>query len=176
METLETKRLLLRPFTEYDVEDTYAYSRDPRVGPSAGWQPHRTIQESLEVIRSVFSQPNIFAVVDKRTGRVIGSAGYVGRSRGTIPGENDEIGYALSPDYWGQGLIPEAVERLLQYGFEDLGLAVIWCNHYEGNEKSRRVIEKCGFHFQGKETEWVEAMAENRTVCLYAMARKEWAR
>lgn len=175
MVILETQRLLLRPFSDYDAEDTFAYCRDPRVGPRAGWQPHQTILETLQIIQTVFAQPHVFAVADKQTGRVIGSAGYVGRSRDAIFGNNDEIGYALSPDYWGQGLIPEAVARLLQYGFEERGLDTIWCNHYAGNDQSRRVIEKCGFLLQGTETEWVEAMGETRTVFLYAKKRKEWA-
>lgn len=47
--------------------------------------------------------------------------------------------------YWGQGLIPEAVGELLRYGFEELGLERVWCGSFEGNDKSRRVQEECGF-------------------------------
>ena len=52
---LETPRLLLRPFRDEDAEDVYHYARDPRVGPIAGWPPHKSLEESREVIRSVFS-------------------------------------------------------------------------------------------------------------------------
>ena len=74
---LKTERTLLRPFTEGDAEDLYAYAKDPRVGPIAGWKPHGSVEESREIIRTVFTSPDTFAVVDRETGRVIGSAGFV---------------------------------------------------------------------------------------------------
>ena len=77
MAVLETKRTILRPFTQDDAADVYAYCQDPRVGPIAGWKPHESIEESREIIRTVFSEPDVFAVVDRETGRVIGSAGFV---------------------------------------------------------------------------------------------------
>lgn len=171
---LETPRLLLRPFREEDAADLYEYARDPRVGPPAGWQPHKSLEESREIIRTVFINPNTFAVVNKRDGKVIGSAGFVGRHREELPGPDDEIGYSLSHDYWGQGLIPEAVEEILRYGFEELGLACIWCGHYDFNDKSRRVVEKCGFLYRFTEKTWVELMGEERRELHYALTKEEW--
>lgn len=176
MVSLETERLILRPFTEADAADLYEYAKDPRVGPAAGWQPHRDEAESLRVIREIFQPSSSLAVVLKQTGRVIGSAGYVDRHREELPGPDDEIGYSLSPDYWGQGLIPEAVEEILRYGFEELGLNAQWCAHYAGNEKSRRVIEKCGFRYHFTHRAWVEAMEEERDELYYALTREEWER
>lgn len=172
--TLETERLLLRPFIEADAPDLYEYAKDPRVGPPAGWPPHRSLAESREIIATVFSAPNTFAVVDKPSGKVIGSAGFVGRHQTALPGPDDEIGYALNPDFWGRGLMPEAVRELLRYGFEELGLRTIWCNHWQVNEKSRRVIEKCGFRYRFTGKTWEELMEEERTVCYYALTREEW--
>ena len=104
---LETQRLILRPFTEGDAQDVYDYAKDPRVGPAAGWTPHRSDEESREIIRTVFSEPDVFAVVDRESGKVIGSAGFTGRHRKELPDPDDEIGYSLHPDYWGRGRIPE---------------------------------------------------------------------
>ena len=59
--TLTTKRLTLRPLEERDAEDLYAYAKDPRVGLVAGWPPHTSLEESREIIRTVFSAPNVFA-------------------------------------------------------------------------------------------------------------------
>ena len=171
---LETERLILRPFEETDAADLYAYACDPRVGPDAGWQPHRSVEESRQIIGTVFSAPNVFAVVNKASGRVIGSAGFVGRHQTMLPGPDEEIGYALSPEFWGRGLIPEAVRELLRYGFEDLGLAAIWCGHYDFNDKSRRVVEKCGFRWRFTNRAWVELMGEERTELHYALTREEW--
>lgn len=126
---LETERTILRPFTEADAADLFAYAKDPRVGPIAGWKPHESVEESLEIIRTVFSAPNTFAVVDRAANRVIGSAGFVRPHKKDAPDTSSEIGYALSPDYWGRGLMPEVARELLRYGFEDLGLGEIWCTH-----------------------------------------------
>lgn len=171
---LETERLLLRPFEDSDAADLYEYASDPRVGPMAGWPPHKSVEESGEIIRTVFSAPNTFAVVDKLSGKAVGSAGFVGRHQTLLPGPDDEIGYALNPAFWGRGLMPEAVRELLRYGFEDLGLAAIWCNHCEPNQKSRRVIEKCGFLYRFTEKTWEELMEEERAVCYYALTKEEW--
>ncbi len=173
---LETERLILRPFVEGDAADLYEYARDSRVGPDAGWPVHKSLEESQEIIATVFSAPDTFAVVDKASGKVVGSAGFVGRHQTMLPGPDDEIGYALSPAYWGRGLIPEAVEELLRYGFEELGLATIWCGHYDFNQKSRRVVEKCGFVYRFTEKSWVELMGEERTELHYALTREEWER
>ena len=52
---LETPRLLLRPWEETDAETLFEYAKDPRVGPVAGWPAHKTVQDSLDTIRTVFS-------------------------------------------------------------------------------------------------------------------------
>lgn len=170
----ETRRLLLRPFTQADAAELYEYAKDPRVGPVAGWPCHKSVEESREIIKTVFSAPNVFAVADKQTGRVIGSAGFVGSRYTELPGPCDEIGYALNPEFWGRGLIPEAVRELLRYGFEELGLNAIWCNHYDGNHKSKRVIEKCGFRYRFSRETAVELLGERRLTHFYAWTRAEW--
>ena len=172
---LETPRLTLRPFLDRDAEDVYAYAKDLRVGPAAGWPPHTSVENSLEIIRTVFSAPNVFALVDKQSAAVIGSAGFVGRHRTELPGPDEELGYALSPQFWGRGLMSEAARELIRFGFEDLGLHTIWCNHYDGNERSRRVIEACGFCHQFSQEEAVELMGERRMTHYYALSREEWA-
>ena len=172
---LKTERLLLRPFVEGDAADLYEYAKDPRVGPIAGWPPHKSVEESREIIRTVFAAPNTFAVADRGTGKVIGSAGFTGKHRDDLPAPNDELGYALSPAFWGRGLMPEAALELLRYAFEELGLACVWCSHYTENGQSRRVIEKCGFiHFLD------DAVLDGPTglakpARFYAMTRGQWA-
>lgn len=58
-----------------------------------------------------------------------------------------EIGYVLSKDYWGQGLMPEAVQTVIRYLFDAEGLDFILAGHFDRNSRSRRVIEKCGFQY-----------------------------
>lgn len=172
MSELATARLRLRPFVDSDAADLYEYAQDPRVGPIAGWQPHKSVEESREIIRTVFSAPNVFAVVDRASGKVIGSAGFVDCHRGELPGSDDEIGYALNPAFWGRSLIPEAVRELVRYGFAELKLNTIWCNHYDGNQKSKRVIEKCGFAYRFSREEDVPLMGERRLTHFYAITKE----
>lgn len=171
---LETERTILRPFAESDAADLYAYAQDPRVGPIAGWKPHASVEESLEIIRTVFSAPNTFAVVGRESGRVIGSAGFV-RPHGSKAAAAGaaELGYALSPAFWGRGLMPEVVEELLRFGFVQLGLEEIWCTHYQENDRSRRVIEKTGFSYAFTER-LTDEFFPDRPTCFYFMTRQQW--
>lgn len=168
---LETERLRLRPFTEEDAEDLFTYAKDPRVGPMAGWPPHKSVEESREIIRTVFSSPHEFAIQLKETGRVIGSVGLVGRSRGE---RSDELGYVLSPAYWGQGIAAEAAEAVLGYGFMDLGLREIWCICREDNRQSQRVMEKCGFTYMFTQSPAPEG--EQHPKLAHMLLREDWER
>ena len=171
---LKTRRLLLRPFQESDAADLYEYAKDPRVGPIAGWPVHTSVENSREIIRTVFAAPNTFAVAERETGKVIGSAGFTGRSRAEFPAPNDELGYALSPAFWGRGLMPEAAEELLRHGFEEMGLAAVWCSHYVENDQSRRVIEKCGFVRRFDEDVLDEPTGAQRPARFYLLTRELW--
>ena len=173
---LETRRLSLRPFRDGDAADVYAYARDSRVGPIAGWPPHASVEESLKIIRTVFSAPGVFAMELKETGQVVGSVGFVGNHpAGNFPGcPDDEVGYALSPAFWGRGLVPEAVEAVLEHGCVTLGLKRIWCGHYDGNWRSRRGMEKCGFRYQFSKTEFVPLVGETRRSCFYVLTEEAW--
>lgn len=144
---LETKRLILRPWLDSDAEELYRYAKDPRIGPIAGWQPHTSVQNSLEIIRGILSEPETYAVVPKETGKAVGSVGIMRKAHGSAPMSDTEaeIGYWIGVPYWGQGLIPEAVRALLRRCFEALGCTGVWCGYFDGNEKSKRVQEKCGF-------------------------------
>ena len=116
MSQLETKRLILRPFEEGDAEMLFSYARDPRVGPPAGWKPHESLEESREIIRTVFSEPETYAVVHRQDGRVIGSAGFTGRHRKEAGGPDDEIGYSLDPVSYTH-LSPPAPPRRMRWGY-----------------------------------------------------------
>lgn len=146
---LETERLILRPWKDEDAADLFELASNPNIGPAAGWNPHKSVEESLEIIHTVLGVEGTFAVCLKSDGRAIGSVGLmVGRqSNFDISEDEAEIGYWIGEPFWGRGFIPEAVRELLRYGFNDLGLKRIWCGYFDGNEKSKRVQEKCGFKY-----------------------------
>ena len=145
---IETERLILRPWRDSDAEALYRYASDPAVGSAAGWPPHRSVEESLEVIRTIFSAPEVYAVVLKESGEAVGCCGLLfGEAANTAEVEADhaEIGYWIGVPYWGRALIPEAVNALVDRCFDKLGLSAVWIGYYDGNDRSRRVAEKCGF-------------------------------
>ncbi|WP_130811209.1 GNAT family N-acetyltransferase [Olsenella sp. Marseille-P4559] len=147
--THETVRLMLRPWEEADAEDLYRYASHPEVGPIAGWPMHTSVENSRQIIRDVLSAPETYAVMLKETGKPVGSIGLMigAESNVGIPDSEAEIGYWMGVPYWGRGLIPEAVRELMRYAFDDLGMERLWCGYFDGNEKSRRVQEKCGFRY-----------------------------
>ena len=171
---LKTKRLILRPWNEEDAEELYKYASDPEVGPPAGWPVHTSVGFSREIIRDVLSAPETYAICLKEDEMPIGS---VGLHRNDLATEDDEyeLGYWIGKPYWGQGLVAEASEELLRYAFAELTMKRIWCGHYEGNTKSRRVMEKLGFTYHHI-TEGIEVslLGEIRTGHALLMTAEEW--
>ncbi len=176
---LQTKRLILRPWKESDTEALYKYAQNPNVGPIAGWAPHTSIENSREIIKTVLSAPETYAVVLKETGEAIGSIGIMTAKSeihsANISDNECEIGYWIGEPYWGQGLIPEAVKELLRYAFEDLRQTKVWCGYYDGNEKSKRVQEKCGFIYSHTEdNKPVPLLNEVRTEHFTKITLRDW--
>ena len=173
----ETERLILRPWEETDAESLYEYAKDDRVGPIAGWPPHTSVENSREIIRTVLSGPETYAVCLKEDNRAIGSIGLMVGKQSNIglPDTEGEIGYWIGVPFWGQGLIPEATREIIRYAFEDLQLETLWCGYFVGNEKSRRVQEKCGFtyHHTNRDIHW-RAMDDIRTEHITRLSREEW--
>ena len=171
---LETERLIIRPWCEDDAEDLYTYASDPEVGPPAGWPPHTSVENSREIIRTVLSAPDVFAVYLKENGKPIGSIGF---HRNDLAEDDDEyeLGYWIGKPFWGQGLILEASREMLRYAFEDLKMNRIWCGYYDGNVKSRRVQEKLGFVYHHT-TEGIDVkpLNEIRTGHVMLMTRAKW--
>ena len=177
MTVLMTERLILRPWSEEDTDDLYMYASDPDVGPIAGWPPHHTAEESRTIIQTVFNQNEMYAVCLKEDNRAIGAIQLKDRDHTDLTNRTDEaeLGYWLGKPFWGRGIMPEAVNEVLRHAFEELGLQKIWCGYYDGNVKSRRVQEKCGFRYQWttKDVD-VPLMKEKRTGHVNALTKAEW--
>ena len=177
--TFETERLFLRPWEESDAEVLYQYAKNPKVGPIAGWPVHKSVEDSRTIIRNVLSAPGTYAVVFKETMLPVGSIGLIApmQSHAQAAPTEWEIGYWIGEPYWGQGLIPEAVRRLQKYAFEELGCTAMWCGYYDGNEKSKRTQEKCGFFYHHTEKDKpCELMGDVRTEHFTYLTKEQWLR
>lgn len=148
--TLETERLILRPWNENDLDDLYAYASVEGVGEMAGWPHHTSKETSKRILDEFIAEKCIFAIEHKNDRRVIGSLG-LHVSQFDCPEGADltvkEIGYVLSKAYWGRGLMPEAVKAVINYCFQTLNIDALTVGHFAQNNQSRRVIEKCGFEY-----------------------------
>lgn len=124
----------------------------------------------------MLSAPETYAVVLKETGKPVGSVGILFPGHGSAPMEETEteIGYWIGVPYWGQGLIPEAVDALLTHCFEALDCTAIWCGYYDGNEKSHCVQEKCGFLPHHTTVDAPSPMGDLRTEHFTRMTREQW--
>ncbi|MEF9934718.1 MAG: GNAT family N-acetyltransferase [Clostridium sp.] len=149
MVSLETERLLLRPFREEDYLDLYEYAKTDLVGPRAGWMPHKSVEESKEIVKMLMVDGS-FAVVLKSENKLIGSIAVHNRvPKGVIKEDGQmEVGYCLNPSYWGKGYMPEAVKEIIRYSFIELRLNILWIAHTIDNTNSQRVIEKSGFNYR----------------------------
>lgn len=174
---IETERLILRPWQENDAEALFKYARDPDIGPIAGWALHTSVENSLEIIRTVFSAPETYAVVLKETSEPVGCCGIMFanslHSADMKDGEA-EIGYWIGKPYWGQGLIPEAVKALLARSFNELRINTLWCGYYDGNIKSKRVCEKCGFKFHHTDSDIISPLGDKRTEHFCIMTKEDY--
>ena len=146
---LKTERLTLRPWKQSDLDDLFTYASVDGVGQMAGWKPHADRAESQAILNLFMEEKKTFALEFRD--RAIGSLGIEAYDEERFPEfqgkQCREIGYVLSKEYWGQGLMTEAVKEAIRYLFEDVGLDVIFCGYFLFNSRSRRVQEKCGFRY-----------------------------
>ena len=147
---IETERLLLRPFEQADLYEFHEYASVEDVGEMAGWKHHETVEQTQEILDRFIEEKKTFAIVLKENNKVIGSLGVekYGMEEALTEFDNykgREIGYVLSKDYWGRGIMPEAVHAVIDYLFNDLDLDFLICGYYDFNKQSKKVQEKCGF-------------------------------
>ena len=146
---LKTDRLILRPWRQEDLEDFYEYASVDGVGQMAGWLPHESKETTQMILDSFITHKKTFAL--ELDGKVIGSLGIESYNEEKFPNlanlQGRSIGYVLSKDYWGKGLMPEAMNTVQQYLFETVGLDFLMISHFIWNSQSKRVIEKCGFQY-----------------------------
>ena len=175
--TIETERLILRPWEDSDAEECFKYARDPRIGPPCGWKPHPDVDHTKQIIRTILSEPETYAMVLKETGLPVGSISLNHPTELASLDDEAELGYWLGQPYWGRGIVPEAARALLRRAFSEIGLSRVWCGYYEGNEKSRRVQQKLGFRHQWTSDRVpVPQMGEVRKGFVSLLTREDWER
>ena len=146
---LKTNRLILREWTSADLSDFYEYASVDGVGQMAGWLPHEDKEKSAQILSHFIEEKKTFAI--EYNGKVIGSLGIEKYDEKALCEFADlrarELGFVLSKNYWGLGLMAEAINCVIDYLFNEIKLDLIVCGHFKRNNQSKRVQEKCGFTY-----------------------------
>ena len=174
MKRIETERLILREWSFSDEQDLFEYAKNPNIGPRAGWKPMDNINEAREIIKMFINGGDVWAIELKSNNKVIGSIG-LHKDKQRPFHFVKMLGYVLSEDYWGQGIVPEGVNAVLDYAFNHLYLELTTVAHFPFNHQSKRVIEKCGFKYEGTLR---KAYMDYKGTChdelIYSMTREEY--
>lgn len=176
---LESERLILRPWREDDLDDLFEYASMEGLGPMSGWPEHKNREESRQLLSFFMTSGRSFAIEYRENHKVIGDIGiknYIEDRLGEEyrPLRGQELGYALNRDYWGRGLMPEAVARVIGYCFNELCLDFLTCGHFTDNRQSRRVIEKAGFEYLNTGL-YVTQTGEQKEEALYVLRRSRFS-
>ncbi len=145
---IETERLTLRRWTMRDMTGFLRFSADPAVMLAAGAVPVLTEEQARTALRRAVDDPYVFAIVRKEDGEIVGKIKFQGDYR-RYRANSISIGYEQARVYWGNGYMTEALRAMVRYAFETLDVDVVAVSHFLGNERSRRVIERAGFYFEG---------------------------
>ena len=149
---METDRIILRPWFDDDAKALFKYASDPDVGPRAGWPPHKSEEESLEIIRTLFHNDTTWAIELKESGEAIGAIGYGPSCECQLPARENEplIGYWVAKPFWNQGICTEALRLMLNHIRQTTDIPSLISGHFIDNPASGRVMEKCGFVATGE--------------------------
>ncbi|MDR3294001.1 MAG: GNAT family N-acetyltransferase [Clostridiales bacterium] len=169
--TLETKRLLLRPYDLKDAADIFEYAGDVETTRYMSWDTHKNIYETLDFlngmrIRYENNTTLDYAFVLKSSGKVIGGGGCF--DTGEFP-HTAKIGYILNKAYWGQGLAVEAMSAVFDYLFNTLKVHRIEAYHYAENEKSGKVMVKLGMSYEGTKPDGAFVRGAYKTLKFYGI-------
>lgn len=172
--TLETDRLLLRPFTEADADDLWELHSNAfvlRYWDSPPWRERSRAERFLATCRQMAEEGTGVRVAMERDGSFVG---WCGLSRWNPNFRSAAVGYCLNEAAWGHGYATEGAQALLGWAFETLDLNRVQAEADTRNAASARVLEKLGFQREGtlREDCIVEGVVSDSWV--YGLLRREW--
>ncbi|QIZ08125.1 GNAT family N-acetyltransferase [Priestia megaterium] len=148
---LETKRLVLRELVENDAKDILKCFSNDDVLRYYGQKPLTSIEQVKQIIKNFvgqFKEKNgvKWGIELKETGTIIGT---IGLQDWSFEHKRANISYALFPEKWGNGFASEAVDKVISYGFQELGLERIGAIVFVENKASSQLLIKLGFTKEG---------------------------
>ena len=174
---IETERLILRRFTEEDIEPSYRnWTSDARVTEFLRWPTHEKIAVTEHVLHNWienYSDASFYqwAIVPKESGEPIGTISVVGINEKT---EAVHIGYCIGSRWWHRGYTSEAFFGIISFFFDEVKALRIESQHDPNNPNSGKVMKKCGLTYEGT---WRKADWSNRGIvdaCMYALFAEDY--
>lgn len=174
---LDTPRLILRRVTMEDAEAAFNnWTSDPEVTKFLRWPAHQNISDTEKVLNmwvESYADPTFYlwGIQIKKTGQLIGTMSVVDMQEktGTL-----HIGYCIGVPWWNQGYTSEALSRVIQFLFDEVGALRIESQHDPDNPHSGQVMAKCGLVYEGtlRKADW-----SNRGIvdaCMYSLLKEEY--
>lgn len=169
LKEIHTERLIIRPFKETDLEDIFEYASDKKVVHFFKWPAHKNIEETKTFFyKTIFNQPGLFAIETEK--KCIGSV----EININTTNHKASIGYVLNRNYWNQGYMTEALNKMIEVCFNDLKLNRIEAAYLIGNDASGRVMKKCGMKLEGINKESVRRNNQYYHMAHYGLIKKDW--
>ncbi|MGL5067254.1 MAG: GNAT family N-acetyltransferase [Sarcina sp.] len=148
---LITNRMLLRPFIQEDLNDLHKIMSNKKVASLAGFKIKNNLFEINSILDCFLKEPenNLWAIQLNDTNNLIGWIELHSPIENLYT-NSKEIGFVLSENYWGQGLMPEVISCITNYAFNELTIDSLICSHFKKNIQSKKAIEKCNFKYDSE--------------------------
>lgn len=191
MKIFETEELYLRLVEEKDAQDIFEYAQDAETGPKAGWPPHKSVDETLGLIKfwlSADCKEEQYVIVLKSENKVVGTMGVVNLNKKIKDEKNIavknfisegknvyEIGVTISKNYWGKGICTKTLKEMIKYLFEIRHADVVVATHYQQNIASEKVQMKNNlkqiYKYERDSAWWTTSC---KTMIVRAISKNEW--
>lgn len=168
---IESKNIILRPFSIEDREDVLEYGKDEKVTKYLTWNSFYTIEDAENTIEKYYKNKlNAYAIELRCLKKCIGCI----EIRVDAKNNKATFGYLLNSKYWGRGIMTEALMAVLDLAFNKLNLNRVEGCHYVGNEGSGKVMKKCMMKYEGTALEEVFIKERYYDVVHYGITRKQY--
>lgn len=168
--------MILRGWQKEDLDDLYQIFTDPAISEMSGCPTISSMEEAQTLMKMFQDMNKVFALVWKENGKVIGSLDLetpqfdFGEAYKNAYGK--DVGCILHQDYWGNNIMVEATDLVVDYCFQQLQCDYMCCGHFKDNPQSERLIEKMGFHYQ-RDVIFHPQTGGEKAGKLYLLDRKE---
>ncbi len=175
--SINTKRLILRPWDDFDADELFELAKEPEIGYWCGWPQHKHIKDSLFILHNFLEVEETYAICLKHTGDIIGCISLKIKDTTDMTDNDDEceLGYWIGKPYWNNGYATEASNSLIKHAFDDLNMSKIWIGRYDGNIRSEKVQEKLGFVFHhSRDDVFVPQLKIHRVGHVSVLTKERW--